>query len=258
MTALPGPDAFPELATPTPGEDGDDFLDALLGMDTLGVTETVKWPEKDAGGISGGGGGVGGASVGGAASAGVAGSRERGRGGGAGKTEAWGAGSPAAFGVEDSGDSVLDDLLGLELGVTPIPAVAQSALNFPEGSGRLLVTAAVGGDATTVETPTAAGVFGGASSAVQDETARDLRRGGVETRDGEVEAAVSVPSPPFDGAELGRLCAHLNDRNRRAKRLAQRCQEMFLRLFFKVGGALVVLWFWMYLGNFRFVVLFFL
>lgn len=229
MTALPGPDAFPELATPTPGEDGDDFLDALLGMDTLGVAETVKWPETDAGGVSGGGGGVGGA-----ASAGVSGSRERDQGGGTGKTEAWGAGSPAAFGAEDSGDSVLDDLLGLELGIPPIPAAAESALNFPEGSEKVLAIAAVGGDATTGETPTAAGVFGGDSSAVQDETARDGRRGGVETRDGEVEAAVSVPSPPFDGAELGRLCAHLNDRNRRAKRLAQRCQEMFLRLFFKV------------------------
>ncbi|CAN0035423.1 unnamed protein product, partial [Sphacelaria rigidula] len=39
--------------------------------------------------------------------------------------------------------------------------------------------------------------------------------------------------PPFEGAELAKLCSHLNDRNRRAKRLAQQCQSMFLRLFFK-------------------------
>lgn len=68
------------------------------------------------------------------------------------------------------------------------------------------------------------------------------REGGV-TADAGIKSEVgekTTVSPPFDGAELGRLCTHLNDRNRKAKRLAQRCQEMFLSLFFKVRVGVVL------------------
>lgn len=236
MPALPGPDAFPELATPTPGEDGDDFLDALLGMDTLGVGETVKWPETEAeagvfaGGVTGGVGGEGG--VGGGASAGATGSKKRAQGGGAGKKEAWGAGSRAPFVTEDGGDSVLDDLLGLELGIPPTSAAAaEGALISPNQSDDLLFSAPAGTAATTGETPTAAGILREGFAASPNEAVGDGRR---EGGGGDQAVAAVAPAPPFDGAELGRLCTHLNDRNRRAKRLAQRCQEMFLRLFFKV------------------------
>lgn len=240
VSALPGPDAFPELATPTPEEDGDDFLDALLGMDTLGVGETVEWPEKEpepgvfAGGVTSGvGGGDGG--VGGGASAGATGSKKRAQGGGAGKGEAWGAASRAPFVAEDGGDSVLDDLLGLELGIPPTSAAAaaEDALISPDQSDDFLFSAPAGTTATTGETPTAAGIFGEDSAASPNETAGDGRREGGGGERAVAAAAAAVPAP-FDGAELGRLCTHLNDRNRRAKRLAQRCQEMFLRLFFKV------------------------
>jgi len=69
-----------------------------------------------------------------------------------------------------------------------------------------------------------------------------VAREGMVTADAGIESEVgerTTVSPPFDGAELGRLCTHLNDRNRRAKRLAQRCQEMFLSLFFKVRVGVV-------------------
>ncbi|CBN74805.1 conserved unknown protein [Ectocarpus siliculosus] len=96
---------------------------------------------------------------------------------------------------------MLDALLGLEIGPT---------------------TARDGGEATPGEEDqddiTAHGGGGGDTGEAFSMSARD---------------DVVADSPPFGGAELGRLCTHLNDRNRRAKRLAQRCQEMFLRLFFK-------------------------
>ncbi|CAN0041293.1 unnamed protein product, partial [Laminaria digitata] len=149
--------------------------------------------------------------------------------------QAWGADSHAALEAEDSGDSVLDDLLGLELGIAPTPgAAAEGALICPEESRESVVTAAAGGAATTGETLIAAGIFGECSAMALDETAGDGRGEG-----GDGEAAAVSPPSPFDGAELGRLCTHLNDRNRKAKRLAQRCQEMFLRLFFKDHSEIV-------------------
>ncbi|CAM9108734.1 unnamed protein product [Discosporangium mesarthrocarpum] len=38
---------------------------------------------------------------------------------------------------------------------------------------------------------------------------------------------------PFDGPDLEKLCSHLNNQNRSAKHLSMRCQELFLRLYFK-------------------------
>ena len=243
--ALPGADVFPELATSIPGDggdggDGDDFLDALLGMDALGVGSVggrgVGGVGRDVGvgdDFDGGGVGFGGGGGGGGGSSGAAGSRKKRQEKGAGK--AWGAGvSRQAFEAEDGGDSVLDDLLGLEVGVgsTPKGAAGEGAVIFPEESGKRSGIAGAGGSADTAgEMDTAAGVFGDGSSAVLTETAGDERRGVGKGGGGEATVAVR---PPFDGAELGRLCTHLNDRNRKAKRLAQRCQEMFLRLFFKV------------------------
>lgn len=124
--------------------------------------------------------------------------------------------------LEEDGDSALDALLGLDKALEEdVPSRKDNQSwglePYGEASSRDELDLLGGGGA--------------------------VAREGVVTADAGVESEVgerSTVSPPFDGAELGRLCTHLNDRNRRAKRLAQRCQEMFLSLFFKVRVGVVL------------------
>lgn len=129
----------------------------------------------------------------------------------------------------DASDSLLDALLDLNLssaGPTDVPNPVVRA----EGNA---------GTQNTTST----------STVVEVTASRIPRRGGTEPDEGSdgekteltdlaeastAEASMAEASPPFGGAELGHLCTHLNNRNRKAKRLAQQCQDMFLRLYFKV------------------------
>lgn len=117
-------------------------------------------------------------------------------------------------GADVEGDSVIDALLGLELDGDP-----------NVGGSRGTSDVIVGGEHFGIEDDVR-GSADGADGVVASVT----EWGGRRAEEGDGEEAL----PPFDGAALGRLCRHLNDRNRRAKRLAQRCQDMFLSLFFKV------------------------
>lgn len=234
-----GTEAFPGLARPASHDVdgiGDDVLDALLGLDVSGVSAA-----KTGGG--GGGGGLEGFEAG----------------NGAKKSFSEAVSLPAGgVGPGDEGDSMLDALLGLEVESAP-SGVAMSA-----AAAAAATEGGIGGGGATLSGSDRQGKFGNDSRAALDiegeaafgsdadgfdaagsvhmepaaapeekTSASGSKRWGIggAAEDGEV-----VPSdPPFEGAELGTLCTHLNDRNRRAKRLAQRCQEMFLRLFFKVS-----------------------
>ena len=248
-----GAEAFPGLAVASSashgdGDDGDDLLDALLGLEVSGAPSSSA--AKAASGNGGGGGGSGGGG-GGVATFEEEGSHEK-------RTFSEVASVPGAGGAGDDGDSMLDALLGLEIEPAPtgVVAGAAAAVATPAESGN------GGGGATSsgsdrrgtlgVDVRATLGIEGEASfgvdatgSARGGSAAAEKQRGSARSkaRDelGGGEGAVAMPSPPpFEGAELGRLCTHLNDRNRRAKRLAQRCQEMFLRLFFKVWYICVV------------------
>lgn len=237
-----GAEAFPGLAVASSashgdGDDGDDLLDALLGLEVSGAPSSSA--AKAASGNGGGGGGV--------ARFEEEGSHEK-------ITFSEVASVPGAGGAGDDGDSMLDALLGLEVEPAPsgVVAGAAAAVATPAESGN------GGGGATSsgsdrrgtlgVGIRATLGIEGEASFGVDatgGSAAAEKQRGSARSkaRDelGGGEGAVAMPSPPpFEGAELGRLCTHLNDRNRRAKRLAQRCQEMFLRLFFKVWYICVV------------------
>lgn len=121
---------------------------------------------------------------------------------------------------EDGVDCTLDGLLGLDKAVEDVP---------PRKGDRYWD---LGPDGEASRRNELDLLRGGGALAREGVVTADV---GIESEGGAVgERTVVKASPPFDGTELGRLCAHLNDRNRRAKRLAQRCQEMFLSLFFKV------------------------
>lgn len=224
--------------TASHADDGDDLLDALLGLDVSGVPAATT----ASGGSGGGGDGFAGLDKGSDAKKTFS----------AVASVAAGAGGDAGGGAGDDGDSMLDALLGLEVAKpAAVPAAATAEVRTERDSG--------GGGAASYDSDRhgaplgvegevafggdAAGSVRGESTATAEEKraaagskARDRVGGGGGARGGEV-----VPNPPpFEGTELGRLCTHLNDRNRRAKRLAQRCQEMFLRLFFKVRHMWVI------------------
>lgn len=215
-------------ASPFPGgvhpEGGDDLLDALLGLDVSSGGETFKPGATAPPGAAGAfGGGVDIASrdrfgfddptqlfsevV--AAGRAAGGGQQRGR--AALQRTPWGGGD----GAEGGGDSMLDALLGLEVGISSTTTVPAEQDLLGSGVG-------VGGEFRADD-----------AGPESDEEVVDGSPGRRNVGDGE------GVSPPFEGADLGRLCTHLNDRNRKAKRLAQRCQEMFLRLFFKVGALCV-------------------
>lgn len=117
-------------------------------------------------------------------------------------------------GADVEGDSVIDALLGLELDGDPDICGAR-------GTSDVIV----GGENFGIKDDVRRG-----ADVADGVVASVMEWGGRRAEEGDGEEAL----PPFDGAALGRLCQHLNDRNRRAKRLAQRCQDMFLSLFFKV------------------------
>lgn len=226
----PGLDAFPVMGKPA-DNDGDSLLDDLLGLDDAAPfkCETAKTKSEtvensptshNRGALHHAGRGGGGV---------VVGSR---RGGTAAAATAWsGFGGSGGGGANMEGDSVIDALLGLELDDDD-PNVAGEG-----NTGDVMITGGDRGDGEFfgVEDD----VRGSSSSSSVDKavefvtasTAEGVGRRRIEEGD---DGDVALLPPPFDGTELGRLCRHLNDRNRRAKRLAQRCQEMFLRLFFKV------------------------
>lgn len=235
----PGSKAFQPLGNPA-GE-GDSMLDELLGLDDPGDTPArgdgpaPSWANAAAGfpggrtrssvdSPSGGDGGCVGRPEAARGGVGVEG------GGGEGGGGVYGTGHPGkhnqgsgaigrggARGRPLDDDSMLDELLGEEDDSAPDRA-PNSISVAPGGPVGELPSHAAGG------------------------TGREFDGEGVRAA-GAGEAGTAgraARSPPFGGAELGRLCTHLNDRNRRAKRLSERCQEMFLRLYFKVRPAVVM------------------
>lgn len=142
------------------------------------------------------------------------------------------------FGQKD-GDSELDALLGLGVGPDPraempaAPPALSAVIEKHEGGVRI-------GKGTTNDDDDAVVAEEAASNhsrRSQDVVGPGLDSG-IARALGAEGGGGAVLTPPFEGTELGQLCKHLNDRNRKAKRLAQRCQEMFLRLFFKVTTAI--------------------
>ncbi|CAM9312557.1 unnamed protein product, partial [Scytosiphon promiscuus] len=225
----PGMESFPNFsahATPAAlasteagGGDGDDLLDALLG---LGVSEDAPTAAAAAA----------------PAAPTVAGGVRRGvfetSGGGSGGGQVRSFSEAAASAPYDAdGDSLLDALLGLEVGPTPAPTPAAAPADGGRGEGASFV----GGDEAASIGMTRGRGDDATAPVKSEEEGAVVRDGGSRNGSGGAEVGggdAVVPSPPpFEGTELGRLCTHLNDRNRRAKRLAERCQEMFLRLFFK-------------------------
>lgn len=215
----PGLDAFPEMATATPTGDGDDLLDALLGLNVADPSGRSRPVEA--------------ASAGGAdetlsdfTHTGLDGTPKM----SFSEVTAAAAGD-GAFGKQGAvEDSMLDALLGLDVGgvssagddgAVPGESVIDGVISGKSFPGEDVTGEQV--DAYCAEVSDVVVVGGSADvSGTRGEEGGD---NGI---------AGTVGSPPFDGAELRRLCRHLNDRNRRAKRLAQRCQDMFLSMFFKV------------------------
>ncbi|CAM9652144.1 unnamed protein product [Ectocarpus fasciculatus] len=194
----PGMESFPELAGP---EDGDDLLDSLLGLEVSGSTAAIAAADSNSG--FGGSEDVGeGTTKAKSFSAATAAS---------GTAAAAAAAAAASATFDGDGDSMLDALLGLEIG----PTMARNGVKATPGEEEEEEEEEGRDDDITAH-----GGGGGGT-------------GGESSPSAGGSVVVASSPPPFGGAELGRLCTHLNDRNRRAKRLAQRCQEMFLRLFFK-------------------------
>lgn len=227
-------EAFPGMlttATGAPVDDGaqgggDDLLDALLGLDVSGATALDVSTMTSGSGL---GGDIGG-------NTGFGGLETAGRSGGDARKSfsEVAAAAAAGGGDDDGGDSLLDALLGLEVG---------TELERDTGGGAFAVSAPAEEAKEKAAASTGASGAVGAAGADAGAGAAGSSEGVGRAGDGEGGRGPAVQAPPpFEGAELGRLCKHLNDRNRRAKRLAQRCQEMFLRLFFKVAFVSWVGW----------------
>ncbi|CAM9697488.1 unnamed protein product [Pylaiella littoralis] len=201
----PGMEAFPDLANPALGGDGDDLLDALLGLDVSGATAAAVAPQPPP------------STTAGEAEIGI--DTHRTFSDVTGVTGAAGGAAGGAAAAGDDGDSLLDALLGLDVETPAVTTMEDDTGGAGYGNDGV----PFGGDADAAWLT---------SAEAKEKAAKGSNKweggGGGEVGD----LAVASP-PPFEGAELGTLCTHLNERNRNAKRLAQRCQEMFLRLFFK-------------------------